>query len=75
MIARHWATVRMKGAGTNKREPSGILRCHKCAKYREGETRGVWNAEKGETCGDRDPERERRSHGLRFMFKIILLKH
>ena len=23
-------------AGANKREPPGILRCHKCAKYREG---------------------------------------
>ena len=26
----------IKDAGANKRESPGILRCHKCAKYREG---------------------------------------
>ena len=26
----------IKDSGSNKREPPRILRCHKCAKYREG---------------------------------------
>ncbi len=48
----------IKDAGSNKREPPGILCCHKYAKYREG--------------GDARRSRPRKPHELRLELKIIL---
>ena len=50
-------------AGANKREPPGILRCHKCAKYLEGgDARRVKRRKRGKRAAI---GRGRKPHGWR----------
>ena len=63
---------RIKGEGTNKREPPGILRCYKCAKYREGgDARRLKRRKRGKRAAI---VRGRKPHGLRLELKIIYVK-